>query len=171
MSRLILIDEVKYHDKELFEEAVVDLGKRLDLDPNHLMMIMYFESELNPKARNKYGSASGLIQFTAQTAKNLGTTIREIRKMDAIQQLRFVYLYLKPFKGKLKTFLEIYLAIFYPRAVGKGMDYKFPLSRRWVHANRIFDVDGDGKIYKYEVAYRLNKWFWKRNIHYGVPKF
>lgn len=171
MSRLVLIDKVHYSDKDLFEEAVKDLGKRLEVDPNHLMMVMYFESQLNPQARNPHGTASGLIQFTALTAKQLGTSIHEIRKMDALQQLKYVYLYLKPFKGKMDSFLEIYLAIFFPKAVGKPLTYRFPLKKRWVEANKVFDVDKNGMIQKWEVNYKLSKWFWDRGIHYGVPVF
>lgn len=140
---LILLDRVKIEDRhrQLFGEAVIDMGKRLECDPNHLMMVMYFESGLNPQARNPYGTASGLIQFTALTANRLGYSIHDIRKMDAIQQLKPVYLYLKNFKGKLTTFTELYLAVFFPKAVGKPSQYKFPLSKKWVNANKVFDVN------------------------------
>lgn len=170
---LILLDRVHISEdkRALFGEAVIDLGKRLSVDPNHLMMIMFFESQLNPQARNPYGSASGLIQFTRLTASNLGVSIHALRKMDAIQQLRYVYLYLKPFRGKLTSFLEIYLAIFFPKAVGKSLTYKFPLSKKWVQANRVFDVDKNGEIQKFEVKYKLSKWFFKQGIHYDVPLF
>ena len=168
---LILLDKVKTDDIVLFGEAVIDLGKRLNIDPNHLMMIMFFESGLNPQARNPYGSASGLIQFTRVTATQLGTTIGAIREMTAYEQLKYVYLYLKPFRGKLTSFLEIYLAIFFPRAVGKTMTYKFPLSKKWVQANRVFDIDKNGEIQKFEVGYKLSHWFWSKGIHYGTPMF
>ena len=171
--KLVLLDRVRIEEdkRHLFGEAVIDMAKRLDCNPNHLMMVMFFESGLNPKARNPYGTASGLIQFTALTANKLGISIHDLRRLDAIQQLRYVFLYLQPFKGKLTSLIELYLSIFFPKAVGKPMDYKFPLSKKWVNANKVFDANNDGTITKWEVKYKLHGWFRNKGIDTEAPTF
>ena len=65
----------------------------------------------------------GLIQFMPSTAKGLGTSTAELAKMTAEEQLDYVYKYFLPYKGRLKNLGDIYMAILYPRAVGKDDNY------------------------------------------------
>lgn len=157
---LILSDKIPSSiDKEAFTERVKVIASALDTDPNWIMMVMYFESKLYPSARNPYGSATGLIQFTAKTARSLGTTTAQLAVMDGVKQLDYVYAYLKPYKRHLTSLVNVYLSVFQPAAVNKPMDYVFKLSHKWVEANRIFDLDRNGKIVKHEVADYLTKYF------------
>jgi hypothetical protein len=61
----------------------------------------------------------GLIQFMPSTARRLGTTTSELEKMPATEQMKYVYQYLEPFKGRLSSYDDVAMAIFYPAAVEK----------------------------------------------------
>ena len=76
----------------------------------------------DPFQRSKY-RATGLIQFMPKTAKGLNTSTQALYKMSNVEQLDFVYQYFLPAKGKLKSFEDLYLFTFYPKAIGKANDY------------------------------------------------
>lgn len=120
-----------------------------DVGANWLMAVMNSESGLNPAAQNNIG-ATGLIQFLPSTAKELGTSIDELKNMSALDQLDYVSKYFKPFTNKLKTLPDTYLAIFYPAAIGKGLNYVFP---EWVYLAN----PGLGKNVS-----DFEKWVWTR---------
>lgn len=106
--------------------ALVELGRQIDADPAWLANTIQWESRWNPAAYNRGSGASGLLQFMPATAKRLGTTAAEIRAMTAAEQMRFIAAYFRPFSGRLRSQLDAYMAVFYPAAVGKGPDYRFP---------------------------------------------
>jgi hypothetical protein len=72
--------------------------------------------------RAKY-RATGLIQFMPTTAKGLGTSTQLLYMMSNVAQLDYVYKYFLPMKGKMKSFEDLYIYTFYPKAVGKADDY------------------------------------------------
>lgn len=83
---------------------------------------MAFETgyTFNPSQKNAAGSSgTGLIQFMGPTAKSLGTTTTALAKMTQQEQMAYVYKYFRPYAGKLHSLADIYLAIFYPAAMGK----------------------------------------------------
>ncbi|MER1940659.1 hypothetical protein ABS755_08115 [Castellaniella sp. FW104-16D08] len=87
---------------------------------------MAFETgyTFSPAARNKAGSSgTGLIQFMAATARGLGTTTTALAAMSAIEQLDWVRMYFKPYAGRMHGLADVYMAILYPRAIGKPDDY------------------------------------------------
>ena len=64
--------------------------------------------------------AVGLIQFTHSTAKELGTSTEELKRMSGTQQLDYVYKFLK---DKAKPGMDegdLYMSIFLPAMVGKS---------------------------------------------------
>lgn len=146
-------------NRDAFAKEVIRIAGLLKINPDDLMKVMYFESKLNPAAKNPYGSATGLIQFTSATAVGLGTSTTALRSMSNVDQLQFVYKYLKPYTGTIKNLTDLYLAVFYPNAINKPDSYLLPLKKEWVTANRIFDVNGDGKILKSEIGTYINKYF------------
>ena len=130
---------------------------------NKLMSCIAFESGRTFKAnvRNMAGSgATGLIQFMPSTARKLGTTTTALAAMTAEDQLNFVYKYFEPYKGKLKTINDIYMAILWPRAVGKPDDHvlwtkaKAPTTFR---QNAGLDYNKDGTITKGEASRKVAK--------------
>ncbi|MBT7902733.1 hypothetical protein HN587_02645 [Candidatus Woesearchaeota archaeon] len=114
---------------ETFEpEFLSDLEKmceRLDMNAMGLISVMDFETggTFSPKKKNPKGSATGLIQFISRTARSLGTTTKQLRKMTQRQQLKYVEKYFKRNSKKQTDYanpVDIALTIFYPAAVGKG---------------------------------------------------
>lgn len=131
------------------ESICADLG----IPSEWLVACMRFESGLNPKARNPQTGATGLIQFMPDTARMLGTSVEQIALMDADQQLDLVARYFAPYKGRLKTFADTYMAILWPAAIGLPEDAViFPPGSKAYLANRGLDVDHDGAVTKAEAA-------------------
>lgn len=170
---LFLRDKIKSDKKATFESKVVQIANAIGFDPNWLMIVMFFESGLNPQAVNPTSGASGLIQFMPPTAKNLGTTVEDIRKMDAIEQLDYVYQYLLPYKGKISSLVDLYLRVFYPAAVGQPSDYVLGGNNpeKVAAQNKIFDSDKDGKITKGEVEQYINAYAKRLGWVERVKKF
>lgn len=103
-----------------FASRVVDIAKWLDTDPNYLMGAMGFETgrSFDPAVRNPRSTATGLIQFMEATARGLGTTTEKLAAMDAITQLDYVKRYFAPYRGRLKTLADVYMAVLLPKAIG-----------------------------------------------------
>ena len=106
--------------------ALVALSGQLGIDPAWLANVIQYESRWDPKAINRFSGASGLIQFMPTTAKGLGTTVEAIRRMTAGQQMQYVAAYFRRFRGKLRSQEDVFMAVFYPVAVGRGASYRFP---------------------------------------------
>lgn len=135
---------------DAFRKKVLEIADRLLIDPNFLMAIMSFETggTFSPKVKNAAGSgATGLIQFMPPTAKGLGTTIEALEKMTAVEQLDFVEKHFAPHKGKLLTIEDAYMAVLFPKGIGKGKDFVlFEKGTKNYQQNIGLDVSGDGKI-------------------------
>ncbi len=157
---LLFINQVKTPGASLADvsDAVRSMAIKLGASADDLMTVMYFESRLNPAAKNPYGSASGLIQFTDSTAQSLGTTTTALRNMSTIEQLPYVQKYLQRFAGKIGTLEALYLAVFYPAYLGKPANTVIPLSAAWVNANKVLDINNDGKITVGEVGQQIRAW-------------
>ena len=119
---IIFKDLVKTNQKT-FIEKVVKIANDLEINVNWLMAVMYKESRLNERAYNSTSKATGLIQFMPNTARGLGTDINALIKMSNVEQLDWVYKYFKPYKGKMNSFFDTYIVVFFPIAVGKPDDW------------------------------------------------
>lgn len=150
-----------------FESKVVDIANDLGASPADLMAVMRFETggTLNPAEKNRAGSgATGLIQFMPATAKSLtGAESREaaiklMESMTPVEQLDYVKKYLKPFKGRLKSLEDVYMAVLWPRAVGKDNEYAlFEKGTKAYWQNRGLDINKDGKITKAEATEKVRR--------------
>lgn len=173
---MILIEYLQKNKGERvsdFEQTLRSIATKLGINPNWLMMVMYFESKLNAQAVNKQPGDSanplerltkravGLIQFMPETAKNLGTSTTALYSMSAIQQLHYVYAYFKPYAGKIRSFYDLYLITFFPLALGKPDDFVLQTSKisasTIARQNPIFDANKDGKITVGEIKQRMYK--------------
>jgi soluble lytic murein transglycosylase-like protein len=98
------------------------VSRRLGTDPAWLLNVMACESLFDPDARNPLPgqTASGLLQIIERTARRLGTTTEAIRRMSPTDQLRLVEKYLEPFKGRLNTLPNVYMAVFRGSVVEGG---------------------------------------------------
>lgn len=155
---------LKKHGQEFVDKAK-GIAQRLGVKPEWLFGIMQNESGMDPKAFNKNGGATGVIQFMPATAKALGTTTEALSQMSATQQLDYVEKFYKPYAGKLDSGAAMYLATFYPLALSKGNDFVIGSERSdsMVHTiarqNPAFDVNKDGQITKQEFYDYYNKRF------------
>ena len=157
-SRENLIKILRDHPK--FGIELQAIAKRLETDPAWLLNVMASESLFNPTARNGLPgqTASGLLQFIESTAQRLGTTTEAIRRMDPVEQLRLVEKYLTPFRGRLNSLADVYLAVFRGFIIeGGDTSVVAPLGksnkeRRIYSLNRWLDFNGDGRITKGELA-------------------
>jgi hypothetical protein len=149
---------VNGHEKtsKEFREKVIRIAERIGANPNHLMAVMSFETggSFSPKVKNAAGSgATGLIQFMASTAHGLGTSLSALEKMTAVDQLDFVERYFLPFKGKVTTLEDCYMAVLFPVAVGKPNSFVlFKSPTTTYKQNKGLDADKDGKVTKAEAA-------------------
>ena len=124
--------------------ALITCANSLGINPDHLATVIGFESGFKTTAVNPHSGASGLIQFIRPTAERLGTTLEAIRSMGFVQQLGLVFSYFKNF-GKLDTLEKVYLAVFYPAAIGWGDDHIIASSPSATYEqNKLFDADNKG---------------------------
>ena len=86
------------------------------------MAAMAFETgrdKFSASSVNRISGATGLIQFMPSTAIGLGTTTAALAAMTAEDQLEYVERYFKPYRNRLNTLEDLYMAILWPIAVGK----------------------------------------------------
>jgi hypothetical protein len=99
------------------------LGGGAGIKPAWLANAINFESSGNPQAHNPSG-ATGLIQFMDATARELGTTTAALMGMSGRQQMAFVERYFRLNRiPTVRSQLDVFMAIYYPYAIGKGTDY------------------------------------------------
>lgn len=114
---------------EVAREALLEISRKLEVDPDHLDGLIQFESRWNPRIANPTSSARGLIQFMAGTAQDLGyedsNDLIEIHP-DVVSQLRCpVYRYLRPM-SPYRSLQSLCMAVFYPRARNWAPQTPFP---------------------------------------------
>ncbi len=142
-----------------FKARVVEISQALKVDPNDLMAVMAFESArtFSPSIQNKASKATGLIQFMPKTATGLGTTVEKLAAMTAVQQLDYVYAYLKPYTGKISDISDLYMSVLWPAAVGKPKSHVlFEAPKPAYKMNKGLDANSDGVVTKAEAAARPN---------------
>lgn len=146
----MLYEEFVKNNKSEFLNSVWNVSDLLGIDPNWLMTVMYKESGINPQAVNKNGGATGLIQFMPATARALGTTTAKLYSMNNVEQLYYVYQYFKPYRGRLKSYTDLYLACFFPLALGKPDDWIISSGAlsadKVATANPVIDLNKDKAI-------------------------
>lgn len=162
---------------EAQQTSVVLHSSNLGINPNWLLGVMYFETAgtLSPSKKNSIGSV-GLIQFTRdsgagengqrkeyKTIQGKRYFLTDIAKMTFTNQMELVELYLMPYKGKMNSYLDVYLAVFFPLAMDK--DDSFVLKTNTLSAsliakqNPIFDSNKDLKITRKEVTDYFKRYF------------
>lgn len=165
---IMIFDTYIVENKDAFVQKVKQISQNLGINPDWLMAVMAFESNLNHTAVNKKTNATGLIQFMPATAASLGTTVEALKAMSNVQQLSYVEKYLMPYKGKMNKFTDVYFAVFFPAAIGKSDNDVLQTSSlsasKIAEQNTIFDLNKDSKITVGEVKQSITNWVAKRGF-------
>lgn len=142
-----------------FKTRVISITFDLAVCVDFLMAAMAFESgeTFSASVANAAGSgAVGLIQFMPSTAAALGTTSAALAAMTATAQLDYVLRYFTPYRGRLKTLEDVYMAILYPAAIGTGSGHVlFSSGTQAYSQNAGLDLNGDGSITVGEATSRV----------------
>ena len=154
-QNLYKIDKVT-KNRQAFGEKVISISKEMNINPNWLMGLMYFETAqtMSHTITNSIGCV-GLIQFCSIARQELNVSAAQLKAMTNVDQLTYVRNYFmgKAWKrnlvAKVKDVVDLYLIIFYPLAAGKSLDYVLGshngTSRSIYNANPAFK-DGTGKV-------------------------
>ena len=157
-----------------FLTKVNEVASDLNADPDDLLQIIRFETagSFDPKKKSGTSTATGLIQFTPAALdslseydptlvmkinEQLGTSgkldINKIAKLNSVEQMDIVQSYFEMngkkygYDGKKEwTASDLYMAVLWPAAVGKGSKYELDMNAQEYYANQGLDKDGNGRI-------------------------
>ena len=165
-ASLYLSDQASSYIQDVggFQQKIKEVGKLLDIPPEWLMSIISAESSFNPQAVNRAGSgATGLIQFMPSTAADMNTTVSQIKQMDAMRQLDYVYHYLNKVRqryGEYTSLTDTYLAVLYPKARQNDLCYTlFSKPSKKYTQNKGLDSNKDGRVTISDIDKRMQRLF------------
>lgn len=155
-------------NRDAFISKVEVLASALGILPEWLFAVMFIESGLNEKAYNSTSGATGLIQFMPTTAASLGTSTTALYNMSNVNQLDYVYTYLKPYAGRMHSLYDVYFAVFFPAAIGKADNYVLQTSTlsasKIASQNAVYDLNKDNQITVSEVKAAITDYLKKKSI-------
>jgi len=142
-----------------FMNKVISVAEQLNCNYLDLFACMAFETgrTFNPSLVNSIG-ATGLIQFIPSTAKSLGTTTIELAGLTRTAQMDWVLKYFKsgPIAKVAKPSLaDLYMAILWPAAVGKPMDYHLFEAGTKAYQQNPLDTGKKGYVSKADAASKV----------------
>jgi|GEM_PF-974943 len=110
-----------------FKARAEEIAGKIGVSLEALYAIIKLESYGDPYVVNSSSRATGLIQWIPTTAESpqIGTTVEKLRHMSGLQQLDYVEKFFKPYFGKMRSFADLYRAVFFPASIGKPADYIF----------------------------------------------
>ncbi|MEZ4827286.1 MAG: transglycosylase SLT domain-containing protein [Bacteroidia bacterium] len=163
---LYLMDKARLFvtEEASFEKKVRDIAGMLEVPAEWLMAVMYAESKFDPSVSNYKGSgAVGLIQFMPGTALELNVSTERLQRMNVLQQLEYVFIYLQTVRdryGNFGSLTDLYLAVLYPKAIGQDYCYTlFSKPAQSYNQNSGLDEDRDGRITISDIDRRLKRLF------------
>ncbi|MEP8671061.1 hypothetical protein ABKV27_03050 [Enterobacter hormaechei] len=160
---------------EAFRSKLLEVSKELSIDPNYIMACIALETgkTFRTDIKNPGSSATGLIQFMDNTAKDLGTSTRQLRAMDHVEQMEYVKKYFKMQADNVGvpteewTLEDVYYSIFRPKTILLGPnDIVYQRSDGDYYSKNLYhDRNNDGKITKNEIAENI-----RINFRQGIPE-
>lgn len=134
-----------------FRSALAEMSLGLGLDPSYVAAVMAVETgrTFSPSIQNPFTDAVGLIQFMPATARAMGTSVDDLKRMSAVQQLPWVARFFRPYLSRIRPDVpgDYYLAVFYPAAIGRSPDSViYARGETGYTQNPGLDRDGDGYI-------------------------
>jgi len=165
-DQLYLLDKAQSFvaDIAVFGDKVEEIAQMLEIPAEWLMAVMYAESKFDASVFNHKGSgAVGLIQFMQSTALELNVSTERLSKMDHLQQLEYVYLYLQNVRdkyGNYQSLTDLYLGILYPRARNQDECYTlYAKPSKAYYQNSGLDENRDGQVTISDIDRRLARLF------------
>lgn len=154
---LIYETKVPISYRAAFIAKVIQVANNLRINPNWLMLIMYFETAgtFSASKFNAKKTYVGLLQFGKIAANDMGTNVLKLSKMTAVQQLDYVEKYYKMWFRYLKlsavnSFIDFYLITLFPSKVNKGnqavIESKSIPAITFAKANKAFKPNAKGVI-------------------------
>lgn len=148
---------------EVFKDTSAYFASKLQVPLSWYLAITYHESQFNPKAKNPYSTATGILQFTASTARLLHTSTAKLRKMTCVEQSPYAYRYfeigIEKF-GKFVSATDMYLWALLPYSRIHAKEPKYVLMRigdMYYAGNSGLDTNGDGLVQVFEITNRIEK--------------
>lgn len=128
---LLYIDKLPESVRPAFTKKLQGIATFLGVHPDWLMQVMWAESRLRATVANRQGAdkhlvAAGLLQFTTASGiikAGKVSSLNDILGMSALEQLDLVKWYFTPYRGKLKSYYDVYAVTFFPAMVGKSDDW------------------------------------------------
>ena len=125
------IDKNSADIRTAFAKKVETISTYLGIHPDWLMQVMWAESKMKPDAANRQGKekrlvAAGLLQFTTGSGivkAGKVPSIAHILSMPALAQLDLMKWYFTPYRGKMRSYYDVYAVTFFPAMVGKPDDW------------------------------------------------
>ena len=144
------------NDPEFLAE-VTRVAQKFNIKEGDLLGLMASESGLDPKSDN--GTHVGLIQFSADSARAVGTTQAALKSMTRAQQMKYVEKYFDHWNlPQGATAGQLYSVVFAPAYASKDNNavlYSSPSAA--YNSNAPLDADGDGNITVGEMGGRIEK--------------
>ncbi len=134
-----------------FQSALAEMALSIGLDPSYIAAVMKVETggTFSPSIQNPFTSATGLIQFMPATARAMGTSVDELKRMSAVGQLEYVKRFFRPYLPRIRPHVpgDYYLAVFMPAYIGRDPDtILFSSGETGYAQNAGLDRNGDGFI-------------------------
>lgn len=148
-----------------FLAEVKRVANKFNIRESDLLGLMASESRFNPAEDN--GTHVGLIQFSVDSARAVGTTQAALKSMNRAEQMKYVEKYLDYWKlPKGASSGQIYATVFAPSyASGDNNTILYTSPSAAYNSNAPLDDDGDGNITIREMGARLEK----KKIEFGIP--
>lgn len=149
----------RWADDGEFINKTLGIASQLNCDYVDLFACMSFETggTFDPSLRNRIG-ATGLIQFIPSTARSLGTTTDALGALTRTQQMDWVLKYFQAgpiSKLKKVTIEDLYMAILWPVAVGKPLDYRLFEAGTKAYQQNPLDIGNKGYVTKADAATKV----------------
>jgi hypothetical protein len=145
-----------------FRSALAEMALSIGLDPSYIAAVMAIETgrTYSPSIQNPFTRATGLIQFMPTTAAAMGTSVDQLKRMTAIQQLEYVKRFFRPQLSRIRPHVpgDYYLAVFMPAYIGRDPgSILFSSGETGYAQNAGLDRDGDGLITVGDVTGTVNR--------------
>ncbi len=141
-----------------FLGEVKRVSQKYGIKEGDLLGLIASESGFNPAA-GEIGDHVGLIQFSASSAKSVGTSQAALKRMSRAEQMKYVDKYFENWNLKKGASAgQLYATVFAPAyASGDPNKVLYSSPSREYRSNAPLDSNGDGKITVAEMGGRIER--------------